>query len=125
MVLHFTNNQKMENQKMKDIKYIIADNIKIYRKKENLTQMELAERADLSLDSIKRLERGLRKMSLENFLRVSNALHVLLSYLLHEEREDALETEQIKEILYGRSFKQRKYLLHMLSEMAKELDKLL
>lgn len=110
---------------MKDIKYIIADNIKIYRKKENLTQMELAERADLSLDSIKRLERGLRKMSLENFLRVSNALHVLLSYLLHEEREDALETEQIKEILYGRSFKQRKYLLHMLSEMAKELDKLL
>lgn len=58
---------------MKDIKYIIADNIKLYRKKENLTQMELAERADLSLDSIKRLERGLRMMSLENFLRVSDA----------------------------------------------------
>lgn len=110
---------------MKDIKYIIADNIKLYRKKENLTQMELAERADLSLDSIKRLERGLRTMSLENFLRVSDALHVPLSYLLYEKREDASESEQIKEILYGRSLKQRKYLLHMLCEMAKELDKLL
>ena len=31
----------MENQKMKDIKYIIADNVKLYRKKQNLTQFEL------------------------------------------------------------------------------------
>lgn len=41
---------------MKDIKYIIADNVRLYRKRENLTQAELAERANLSLDSIKRLE---------------------------------------------------------------------
>lgn len=26
-----------------DIKYIIADNVKLYRKREKLTQMELAE----------------------------------------------------------------------------------
>ena len=32
---------------MDDIKYIIADNVKLYRKKENLTQMELAERAEI------------------------------------------------------------------------------
>lgn len=43
---------------MKDIKYIIADNVRIYRKKKNLTQAELAELADLSLDSIKRVEGG-------------------------------------------------------------------
>ena len=43
----------MENQKMKDIKYIIADNMKLYRKKQKLTQMKLAELADLSVDSIK------------------------------------------------------------------------
>lgn len=30
---------------MKDIRYIIADNVRLYRKRENLTQMELAERA--------------------------------------------------------------------------------
>lgn len=38
---------------MKDIRYIIADNVRLYRKKENLTQAELAERAELS---IKRIE---------------------------------------------------------------------
>ena len=51
----------MENQKMNDIKYIIADNVKLYRKKQNLTQFELAEKAELSVDSIKRIERGSRK----------------------------------------------------------------
>ena len=41
---------------MKDIRYIIADNVRLYRKKENLTQAELSERAELSLDTIKRIE---------------------------------------------------------------------
>lgn len=52
---------KMENQRMKDIKYIIADNVKLYRKKQKLTQMKLAELADLSVDSIKRIEAGQRR----------------------------------------------------------------
>lgn len=67
---------------MKDIRYIIADNVRLYRKKENLTQAELAERADLSLDSIKRIEGGKRTMSLENFIRLSDALHVPLSFFI-------------------------------------------
>ena len=49
---------------MKDIKYIIADNVRLCRKRQNLTQAELAERAELSLDSIKRIESGKRTMSL-------------------------------------------------------------
>lgn len=61
----------MENQKMNDIKYIIADNVKLYRKKRNLTQFELAEKAELSIDSIKRIEHGSRTMSLENFMGIS------------------------------------------------------
>ena len=48
---------------MKDIRYIIADNVKLYRKKQNLTQFELAEKAELSVDSIKRIERASRTMS--------------------------------------------------------------
>jgi transcriptional regulator with XRE-family HTH domain len=67
---------------MKDIRYIIADNVKLYRKKENLTQAELAERSNLSLDSIKRIEGGKRTMSLENFLRLADALRVPLSFFL-------------------------------------------
>lgn len=69
---------------MKDIRYIIADNVRLYRKKENLTQAELAERAELSLDTIKRIEGGKRTMSLENFIRLSDALRVPLSFFLYD-----------------------------------------
>ena len=110
---------------MNDIKYIIADNVRIYRKKANLTQSELAERADLSLDSIKRIEGGKRTMSLDNFLRLADALHVPLMFLLYEQIEMIPESEQIYCILAGRSNKQKKYLLHMLEEMSKGMDKLL
>lgn len=109
---------------MKDIKYIIADNMKLYRKKQKLTQMKLAELADLSVDSIKRIQGGQRSMSLENFLRLSDALQVPLSFLLYEQAEMP-ELEQVSNILKDRSPKQKKFLLHMLQEMAEEMDKLL
>lgn len=109
---------------MKDIRYIIADNMKLYRKKQKLTQIKLAELADLSVDSIKRIEAGQRTMSLENFLRLSDALQVPLSFLLYEQAEMP-ELEQFNNILKGRSDKQKKYLLHMLQEMAEGMDKLM
>ena len=108
-----------------DVKYIIADNEKLYRKREKLTQMELAERAELSLDSIKRIESGKRTMSLENFLRVADALHVPLSFLLFEQIDMIPEAERLFLILNGRSGKQKEYLLHMLQEMADGMDRLL
>lgn len=110
---------------MKDIRYIIADNVKLYRKRENLTQAELAERAELSLDSIKRIEGGKRTMSLENFLRLSDALRVQLPFLLYVQKADMSDIEQISYVLEGRSGKERQYLLHMLQEMAKEMEKLI
>lgn len=109
---------------MKDIRYIIADNVKLYRKRENLTQAELAERAELSLDSIKRIEGGKRTMSLENFLRISDALNVSLSFLLYNQVDKMPEIEMIHCILKGKSEKQKEYLLHMLQEMAEGIDKL-
>lgn len=109
---------------MKDIKYIIANNVRLCRKRENLTQAELAERAELSLDSIKRIESGKRTMSLENFLRISDALHVPLSLLLYTQ-EYMPEAEQIHCILKGRSERQKEYLLHILKEMAEGMDKLM
>ena len=114
----------MENQKMKDIKYIIADNVKLYRKKRNLTQFELAEKAELSIDSIKRIEHGSRTMSLENFMRIADALAVPLSYLLYENLNEIPITERILNVLNSKSGKQQEYLVHMLEEMVKGLDKL-
>lgn len=115
----------MENQKMKDIKYIIADNVKLYRKKKNLTQFELAEKAELSVDSIKRIEHGSRTMSLENFMRIADALAVPLSYLIYENLNQIPITERILNILNNKNGKQQEYLVHILEEMSVGLDKLL
>lgn len=115
----------MENQKMKDIKYIIADNVKLYRKKQNLTQFELAEKAELSVDSIKRIEHGSRTMSLENFMRIVDALAVPLSYLMYKNLNEIPITEHILNILNNKSEKQQEYLVHILEEMSAGLDKLL
>lgn len=110
---------------MKDIKYIIADNVRLYRKKANLTQIQLAEEAELSLDSIKRIELGSRSMSLENFLRITKALHIPLSYLIYENTADIGLSERLLNIMESRDPKQREYLLHMLEELAKGMDKFL
>lgn len=109
---------------MKDIKYIIADNVKLYRKKQNLTQFELAEKAELSVDSIKRIEHGSRTMSLENFARIADALVVPLSYLLYENLNEIPITERILNILNSKGVNQQKYLVSMLEEMSPGLDKL-
>lgn len=110
---------------MKDIKYIIADNVKLYRKKKNLTQFELAEKAELSVDSIKRIEHGSRTMSLENFMRIADALAVPLSYLIYENLNQIPITERILNILNNKNGKQQEYLVHILEEMSVGLDKLL
>lgn len=98
--------------------------MRLYRKRRNLTQLELAERANLSVDSIKRVERGSRTMSLENFMRIADALDVSVSYLLYENLNKIPITERIQDVLNVKSEKQQEYLVHMLEEMARELDKL-
>lgn len=110
---------------MKDMKYIIADNVKLYRKNLNLTQFELAEKAELSVDSIKRIEHKSRTMSLENFMRIADALAVPLSYLMYENLNQIPVTERILNILNSKSEKQQEYLLHMLEEISFGLDRLL
>ena len=85
---------------MRDIRYIIADNVRLCRKQRNLTQLELAERADLSVDSIKRIESGISSMSLDDFLRL---LDTPPSFLLYEQVDKIPEVERIQCILKGRS----------------------
>lgn len=82
------------------------NNVRLYRKQRNLTQLELAERADLAVDSIKRVERGSRTMSLENFMRIADALDVPLSYLLYESLNKISMTERIQNVLNDKSEKQ-------------------
>lgn len=63
-------------------------------------------------------------MSLENFMRIADALDVPLSYLMYENLNEIPITERILNILNNKSGKQQEYLLHMLEEMSQGLDRL-
>lgn len=97
----------MENQNIKDIKFIISDNVKLYRKRQDLTQFELAEKAELSVDSIERIEPGTRTKLLENFMRIADALDVPLLYLIYENQKQIPITECIMNIVDSKSEKQQ------------------
>ena len=53
--------------KREHIYEIIAENIRKERRRLGITQAELAERADVSLDTIKSVENGRRAMSLDTY----------------------------------------------------------
>ena len=60
--------------KREHIYKIIAENIRKERRRLGITQAELAERADVSLDTIKSVENGRMAMSLDTYLNIVHAL---------------------------------------------------
>ncbi len=73
--------------KFDDKKYI-AERIKYYRKKMNLTQAELAEMVDLSDQHLSRIERGCYVPSLTTFFQLVKILKIDL-------REFGFDTEAV------------------------------
>lgn len=59
--------------------------IKLARVKENLTQEQLAERADISSSYVSAIERGKQSVSLEYMNRIAQALQVPVTELLVKE----------------------------------------
>ena len=69
-----------------DIRVIVAQNIKYYRRKKGITQAELAELVDLSHEFIRRIEskKGQKSFSLYTVYRIANALDVPIGKLFEE-----------------------------------------
>ena len=65
---------------------IFSDNIKILRKRKNLTQEELAELADLSISYVKQIEscKGYKNLTLTTMLKLSKALDTTISNLFKQ-----------------------------------------
>jgi transcriptional regulator with XRE-family HTH domain len=55
----------------------IAGNAVVWRKLRGITQAQVAERADVSVNTVRRFERGDGGVTLENCLRILRALGVL------------------------------------------------
>jgi DNA-binding XRE family transcriptional regulator len=61
---------------------VFGDNLRSYRKRANLTQEKLAEKAGLSVIFVSLLENGWRTASMDSLLRIAKALNVELSDLV-------------------------------------------
>lgn len=63
-------------------KLTIGDRIKEARKKQKLTQEQLAELLDISVEFVGQIERGLKLPSMHVFIKLIEALNVSADYLL-------------------------------------------
>ena len=74
--------------KREHIYKIIAENIRKERRRLGITQAELAERADVSLDTIKSVENGRRAMSLDTYLNIVHALESSPTVLMSQQHPE-------------------------------------
>ena len=63
-------------------KLTMGDRIKEARKKNGLTQEQLAERLDVSVEFVSKIERGLNMPSIPVFIKFVETLNVSADYLL-------------------------------------------
>ena len=70
--------------------------VRRYREKRDLTQMQLAERADLTGTYIGYVERGEKTMSMESFVRIANALDVTPNELLADSLSYTDHSEEVE-----------------------------
>jgi transcriptional regulator with XRE-family HTH domain len=61
---------------------IIGENIRAYRKKAQMSQEKLAEKADLSPKYVGEVERGIVNISLDALMRIAKALHIKFAELV-------------------------------------------
>ena len=61
---------------------LIGQRVKTKRKEKDLTQENIAEKLDISVSYISRIERGAVKISLETLVKISDVLNVSATFLL-------------------------------------------
>jgi len=60
----------------------IVENVKNLRRIKSLSQLELSEKADLSMNTISRFEINQKQINLQTLIKIANALDVDVNYLL-------------------------------------------
>lgn len=83
--MKYVNNEKFYNFNP-NIKEVIALNIKKYRKLRNLTQEQLALRAEISYDFMRRIESGKGQIgfSIQTLYKIAMVLEVSVDELMKE-----------------------------------------
>lgn len=100
---------------------IIVENIRKERKRLCISQAELAERADVSVDTIKSIENGRRAMSLDTYLRVVQALETTPLALMSQEQPEQY-IERFIFIMNRRNEREIEFALHMVEQLMRGQD---
>ncbi len=97
---------------MEDIKLIIAKNLVMLRRRENMTQIELAERLNYTDKAISKWERGESVPDISVLKGIADLFGVTVDYLISEEhpqdemgKSDEEKEREHKEFLYRRKRK--------------------
>lgn len=100
---------------------IIAENIRKERRRLGITQAELAERADISLDTIKSVENGRRAMSLDTYLNIVHALESTPMVLMSREHTGK-HIERFAFMMNRRNEREIEFALHMVEQLLRGQD---
>ncbi len=99
----------------------IARNIRKLRKKNYMSQAQLAERAEVSVDTIKSVENGKRTMSLETYLNIVQALETTpLALMSYEQPEQYIE--RFVFLMNRRNEREIEFVLHMVEQLLRGQD---
>jgi len=74
---------------------MIGDNIKAFRKKTKMTQMELAKKANISRSYLADVERNRYNPSFDTLKSIASALNIPVSSLIGEDSDDKIREEQL------------------------------
>jgi transcriptional regulator with XRE-family HTH domain len=109
---------------------LIGSHIARFRKERELTQAELAEKIDVTVETISRMERGVSIPSIKTLEAVSKALSVRLKDLFDFEREEkqmnlTKEEKEIRKItsyLKTRNINDIRFSFHILKNILKNIE---
>lgn len=100
----------------------IGARIRIARLRKGLSQPQLAERANLSTQTVSNLENGKAKMSIESFISILNALQISADELLeldYPKRDNRVA--ELEELLFDCTPKEAELLLKMGKQLKEAL----
>lgn len=100
---------------MKDINIIIAENIKEMRKVKCIAQAELAELADISIETVKRAER-MKSVTLDSILRIAKALGTNPVSILEDEKQNSY-IKRFAILIAGKSNNEKEYILFLVKKI--------
>jgi transcriptional regulator with XRE-family HTH domain len=84
-----------------DLRQVLSKNIKLLRNQRSLSQIELAEKADISIPFLSNIERGNKWPYPDTLIKLAEALGVEVHSLFIIDRSPKEEMEQLKkEIVY-------------------------